>query len=108
MLSRVLCGQVVAEYVMAVDPSRGVPEGTPAAAGPGAPSRQRPPREPGARRGQPVQQAMELFLLGHSIQDIAALVVRHWGQHCECRVHCGAGLAVCMRGSKTAVQAPLW
>ena len=62
---------------MAVDPSRGVLEGTPATVASGAPLRPlQPPAQPGARRRQEAQQSMEAFLLGHSIQDIAARIVR--------------------------------
>ncbi|BDA41065.1 probable single-stranded DNA-binding protein at N-terminal half [Coccomyxa sp. Obi] len=66
--------RVVAEYVMAVDRTHGVLEGTAAGAAPKA-ARQRQPRERGpSTRGIDVaQKTLDLFNQGHSIPDISRM-----------------------------------
>lgn len=71
--------QVVAEYLMAVDRSHGVLEGTPGVPGVAAsqrPARPRAPRERGpSRPNEAMQQAAQLYNAGHDIHDIARQLV---------------------------------
>ncbi|KAK9916287.1 hypothetical protein WJX75_000940 [Coccomyxa subellipsoidea] len=66
--------RVVAEYVMVVDRSQGVLEGT-AAGGAAKSTRQRQPRERGSssRGSEAAQKTLDLYGQGHSIMDIARM-----------------------------------
>ena len=73
----ILLRQVVAEYLMAVDRSHGVLEGTPAVPAGQGPVRPRAQRERGAvRPSEAMQQAVQLYNAGNDIHAIARQLVQ--------------------------------
>lgn len=66
--------QVVADYLMIVDASQGVLEGS-AGAAPGQAAHRKAPRERGPKGIDAAQQALRLYNEGHSLPTIAQMLV---------------------------------